>query len=389
MYQTDKDMDDDSKNTEFDTDRFKFNDVDDDFKNTEFDTDRFKFDADGNLLREHSVPTDKTWQAGSLGTRLRATRESQRISIDEVCDRLYLERFIVEGLESDDYNGLPPRAFVQGYVRSYAKFLNIPQETALQCYREQEGGGEDAVQINYNLPTDIPEAEATSKDPKFKLLSFILAVAVLIGLGLWWSDNNFSLPDLNSATQEEETTAANEQDSAIDPNSLLPVNPDSLNTDAPMQNIVQPAVNDVADYQPPGEEADTPTDATEQAPDNTEADATQTDAASAAVDAEVTTPEATDTDTESTSASTATAAAPASTAAVVIRAEGDCWTEVTDGDGNKLMTGMLNGGDVREFDGQAPFKIKLGRPQAVTLEYRGEVVDLSRYANSIARLTLE
>ena len=58
---------------------------------------------------------------------------------------------------------------------------------------------------------------------------------------------------------------------------------------------------------------------------------------------------------------------------------GECWLEVTDGDGDDVYGDLNRDGDIVTLYGVAPFRILLGRATAVTLRYNREDVDLSRY----------
>jgi Uncharacterized protein conserved in bacteria len=62
----------------------------------------------------------------------------------------------------------------------------------------------------------------------------------------------------------------------------------------------------------------------------------------------------------------------------------DCWLEVSDATGKKLFSGLQRKGGNLNLSGQAPYKLKIGAPAAVQIQY------LSRFirTNQVARLTL-
>ena len=68
----------------------------------------------------------------------------------------------------------------------------------------------------------------------------------------------------------------------------------------------------------------------------------------------------------------------------------DCWLEVTDATGKKLFSGLQRKGGNLNLAGQAPYKLKIGAPAAVQIEFQGKPVDLSRFirTNQVARLTV-
>ncbi len=86
-------------------------------------------------------------------------------------------------------------------------------------------------------------------------------------------------------------------------------------------------------------------------------------------------------------AGTATAADPN---ALVMNFSADCWLEVTDATGKKLFSGLQRKDGTLNLTGQAPYKLKIGAPAAVQIQYQGKPVDLSRFirTNQVARLTV-
>ena len=76
--------------------------------------------------------------------------------------------------------------------------------------------------------------------------------------------------------------------------------------------------------------------------------------------------------------------------ALVMNFSADCWLEVTDATGKKLFSGLQRKDGTLNLTGQAPYKLKIGAPAAVQIQYQGKPVDLSRFirTNQVARLTV-
>ncbi|WP_275146442.1 RodZ domain-containing protein, partial [Citrobacter portucalensis] len=76
--------------------------------------------------------------------------------------------------------------------------------------------------------------------------------------------------------------------------------------------------------------------------------------------------------------------------ALVMNFTADCWLEVTDATGKKLFSGMQRKDGNLNLTGQAPYKLKIGAPAAVQIQFQGKPVDLSRFirTNQVARLTV-
>jgi cytoskeleton protein RodZ len=76
--------------------------------------------------------------------------------------------------------------------------------------------------------------------------------------------------------------------------------------------------------------------------------------------------------------------------ALVMNFNADCWLEVTDATGKKLFSGMQRKDASLNLAGQAPYKLKIGAPAAVQIQFQGKPVDLSRFirTSQVARLTV-
>ena len=70
----------------------------------------------------------------TLGERLREIRSNFRISLAEVSKATKIQAKYLEYLENGDYHKLPADVYVRGFVRSYARFLNLDEETFLKLY---------------------------------------------------------------------------------------------------------------------------------------------------------------------------------------------------------------------------------------------------------------
>jgi cytoskeleton protein RodZ len=82
-------------------------------------------------------------------------------------------------------------------------------------------------------------------------------------------------------------------------------------------------------------------------------------------------------------------AAAESAAALQLRYRGPSWTEIRDRDGQVLISRLVSAGSEQSIRGSAPFDIVIGNANEVTLVYRGAQVDLSRYTRqNVARLRL-
>ena len=68
------------------------------------------------------------------GALLRAVRESQGTSLDQISDRTKVGTNYLRCIEEDDFDGLPAAVYVRGFVTEFAKCLRLDPEQVSQSY---------------------------------------------------------------------------------------------------------------------------------------------------------------------------------------------------------------------------------------------------------------
>ena len=318
-------------------------------------------------------------EARTTGSRLRNAREQLGLSQQAVAERLCLKVSTVRDIEEDKAPAELASTFLRGYIRSYARLVHIPEEELLPMMEKQA-----PVRAAKVAPMQSFSLGKRRKKRDGWLMSFTwLVLFVVVGLTVaWWWQNH-------KAQQEEITTMADQ--SSVELNN-------SSNTgsqDVPLDTGATSAPATADNTAPATTPADT---AATQTPAPTATPAPATDAQNNAVVA----PSQANVDpaaTAQTTAPTATGlptdpAQPATLAAdpnaLVMNFTADCWLEVTDATGKKLFSGMQRKDGNLNLVGQAPYKLKIGAPAAVQIQYQGKPVDLSRFirTNQVARLTV-
>lgn len=305
----------------------------------------------------------------TTGVRLRNAREQLGLSQQAVAERLCLKLSTVRDLEEDKNPGELASTFLRGYIRSYARLVHIPEEELLPMIEQQIPARAAKVTLNHGY--------ALGKQRKKRdgwLMGFTwLVVIVVIGLtGAWWWQNHkaqqaeiISMVDHNSAEQ------------SVSEGQSVPLDTGSA---APAEGAVE------VPLQAPAPEATAPAaTANTNAQNNTVVPPSQAPVETAAPAATAPT-----TDAPLPTADAGVTAPAADANALVMNFSADCWLEVTDGSGKKLFSGMQRSGATLNLAGQTPYRLKIGAPSAVQIQFQGKPVDLSRFIrnNQVARLTL-
>ena len=119
----------------------------------------------------------------SIGSQLRQAREAQELSLDQAAQATHIRLHYLVALEADQFDKLPSRAQVRGFIRAYGDFLKLNTDQLIQ---NLDGLSEGEA----NIPVPLPvmgniSPELTSSDAIFKELGLKLrSQRELMGLSL-------------------------------------------------------------------------------------------------------------------------------------------------------------------------------------------------------------
>ncbi len=303
----------------------------------------------------------------NFGDALLHARESKGYSITEVSKATLLGEAIIDAIEQSDMKRLPPPTFVQGYLRTYARYMDLPEEAIVDAFnRAVPYKRESQLHPRSTLP-----AQATMGSPWIRSISIVLVLLVLFALiyGVYGyysrTAKTISLEKMNAVALKtpEHETGDGEQNFAV------------AGTD---QQAVDTAVqNDHGAAQPDNRPATTA--------DN--AEMTTVD-----VSSENKTPGlATKATTETAAATGASASvADAGTDVLDLKASDDSWVEITDADGKRLYHDLMRKDQALHLQGKAPFNVFLGNAPAVDIRVNNAKVEMEGHirTNNVARFTV-
>ncbi|ULL04946.1 helix-turn-helix domain-containing protein [Pseudomonas putida] len=320
------------------------------------------------------------------GELLRLAREKRDWSQAEVARKLNLTVSSLNHVETGAFDKLPGHTFARGYIRAYAKLMDLDQAALVDAFDRYTGTHakgsdvhslgriEEPVRLSHNILRGV---------------SLLLLVAVVGGGFFWWQDQG-SLRGKDLAKIALEHV---EVESADGTTQIHPLDePEDQAVSAGQQAESAPLALEQGAAEQPA--------AAEQAPVSSEATITAAPApaqqapvqpAPAASPAPVTPPvQATAAPAPAPAvAATEPAAVPAGSAKVAIQFTADCWTQVSDGNGKVLFSAIKRKGDNLELTGKPPFAVRLGFARGAQVSYNGQAVDVAPFTSGeTARLKL-
>lgn len=111
------------------------------------------------------------------GARLRAAREAMGLSLEHVGQKLMIRADYVAALEAMNVNLIPGKAYARAYLRSYVKFLGLPEADIVAQYESESARlREDAADQIRN-----PESKPARERPWMAVVALALVCAAFIG----------------------------------------------------------------------------------------------------------------------------------------------------------------------------------------------------------------
>lgn len=383
----------------------------------------------------------------SIGQQLRRAREQKGLEASDVADAQHLRPAVIHAIEDGDYDQIDSELFLKGYVRAYARQVGLdPNAIIASLDGELEPLRQERAQAEELNPLADIERRRYQKRRLAKVFFFVLLIAIVVFAGLRYMDiiggGSVQSPPEQSqpssgldgepgadvmASSDSVESSASEGSEVVDDAATVEgstaVEESSAGGDASQvagalqaetssenENTVQ--VND-SGYASPSADSDSAGVAAT-APGSGGGQETQQgqEDVSLVADSEAgeagrpigsgdsdQPPEFDDnrvpvvvSNPEPTFAESAQPAAAAGSARLEMTFRDECWVQVTDSAGNRLVGSLQRDGDRVEVSGRVPIDIVIGAVDAVeTIRFDGAPVDLSnfRVVNNRSEFTLD
>jgi cytoskeletal protein RodZ len=172
----------------------------------------------------------------SVGRMLAQARENLNIEVDKMADRLNLGVDVIRAIESGQKEGIPRGPFWKGYIRSYAKLVNLDLDTALPSWEEEY----PPVTFEKVLPIEsearmrrMPRrkrkmVKRRSSKKKWGLIMASVLLVVVIGFGLLSIFDKSNLPLSHLISRQPVVTIQSSQQAGKSESTLMiPLEPPS------------------------------------------------------------------------------------------------------------------------------------------------------------------
>ena len=351
------------------------------------------------------------------GEQLREAREAANLSIHEIAANLHLNSKTIRALEADDYENLPAPTFVRGYLRGYARLLDLAPRPIIEAFEHQ------GIAPPPLVPDIAEKPQARSTDLSVRMVTYLVTAVLLVLVVLWWRTHRpdpVTIAEPAAATNTGALAAGDEgepeaagpaaaasAESTVEPGDATPAgvelaasvpgeegamavapSMDVETEQASASSAMEPTTSDLdsaARRQPAAEAAESTVVTRDEVMNEDEAPpAEQSGEASALLDSRESAAEGGD-----EPGGAEPQPVPFGLDRLVMRLAAESWLEVYDRDGERLHYDLVAGGRVLVLDGRGPLRVVLGNARHSQVEFNGVLFDYEPFAsNGVARFTL-
>ena len=316
-----------------------------------------------------------------FGSVLAEARQSQGYTKEEVSRQLKITVQMISAIEASNVDLLPASTFAQGYLRNYAKFLEISEENVLDLYNQAVPCNR-AEKLKSRSKSLI---ETDSQSPLIKTVTAFLMVAAIAAL--IYGGFQYYREKANVMETELESTERSFTGHSLDSPGLNPVNnPVKIEQNARLTDedelILQQDGSDPGEFNL-GESNLDKADLNEAVVESETDDLTKSKLEASA---EVVINEL----TSESNPLESTQLADEQLDVLTIYAKKGSWMQVHDANNVRLLYNMVPVRGSKELRGHAPFSISLGNAKTTSLVINDLAIDMSGYirANNTASFTV-
>lgn len=114
-----------------------------------------------------------TKEYDGIGSELRAARVRTGVELADVAQKLRISGAYLDALEAGRFADLPGDVYVFGFLRSYARFLNLDEQIVIERYRSEAAGPRRETRLEF------PSAMDRGRMPTGRLLLGGLVIAIV------------------------------------------------------------------------------------------------------------------------------------------------------------------------------------------------------------------
>lgn len=320
-------------------------------------------------MQQQTMLPEYTTANVDIGAEFKRAREARNLSFEDVAKEIALRPSILKSIEDNQFTQKDtPAMFMQGYVRSYAKFLRLPNE----LWENINFGYVPQNDLDKNARKTYGLNHYTPHNRWIGWITALVLFVVAIMTGIWWWENH-------------------QKDNTVREQLVQNFDKEAVNVEATQQSSSVMEANSIPlNIQPISASEDTVT----AVPSNQQTSTSKENATKGSVSAPATNVLSAQADilnnaTPIEEPSVREVSPLATQGDFVIEITGDCWISVKNKNNNVLAEDLYKAGDVLKFNGNdnEPYSVIIGAPINVKVNYKGKAYPL-KVDGRVARFNL-
>jgi len=130
--------------------------------------------------KEKEIPEDSR-----LGIFLKKSREERHVELDDIAEATRIRRYYLEAIENDEWDKLPSKVFIKGFLKSYAEFLGLDKEAVIHHYLRTSS-------VETTEPGAVKKTRSRSVKPYLIMIVSVLALIFIITV-IYLNERNISI----------------------------------------------------------------------------------------------------------------------------------------------------------------------------------------------------
>ncbi|MFD2164878.1 RodZ domain-containing protein [Thalassotalea euphylliae] len=306
------------------------------------------------------------------GQMLAEARQKMNLTQQQVAEKLNFRVTLVDEIEHEIFDKTLPDTFNRGYLKNYAKLVNVTESEVLSSY-EMLGV---AAKQRTEMQSFSKITEKQAQHSRLMWVSYLILAALVASTVVFYLQDSQNNMTTSAAQNDVESPVSEGESSIVEPSvgESLTANENA----SPIESSDIQSVNTVSQLGQLTEDGgNTDTELPPTAKGGSSSNTVQESAT--AVEPVI----------ESASDEVIVLAEEALESIAIFTFAGDCWVNIQDANGERIAYGIKKAGYVMELRGTAPFEVTVGKPELVQVDFNGQSIDMSKYnVGNIAKFTL-
>lgn len=139
----------------------------------------------------------------NIGEILKNKRLEKGLTLEDVSNLTKIRKKYLEALESGNYEDIPEKVYVKGFLKIYSDFLELDRAYILKRYEDINTANNNIIMPNIHVPLNSQEL---NKNKRNNLLIYIIAAIIGLSLIIWGINRARTTNNPTSLTNSHEIT---------------------------------------------------------------------------------------------------------------------------------------------------------------------------------------